>query len=61
MPLDEANRAYAIAFEFFLEYGIEHISNVFNRLTETLNASRIKQDYTILNEINRVTKANIIQ
>eukprot|EP00972_Heterocapsa_arctica_P082424 12146615-Heterocapsa_arctica.AAC.1 len=61
MPLDEANRGYASAFEFFLEYGIDHISKVFNRLMEKLNASRVKQDYTILNGNNRITKANIIQ
>eukprot|EP00972_Heterocapsa_arctica_P046562 6871441-Heterocapsa_arctica.AAC.1 len=61
MPLDEANRGFASAFELVLEYGIDHISKVFNILMEKLNASRVKKDYTILNEINQITKANIIQ
>ena len=26
LPVDQANRAYATAFELFLEYGIDHIS-----------------------------------
>eukprot|EP00972_Heterocapsa_arctica_P059646 8795921-Heterocapsa_arctica.AAC.1 len=61
MPVDQANLGYASAFELFLEYGIEHLSEVFNKMMVKLNANRVKQDYTILNEINRITKANIIQ
>eukprot|EP00972_Heterocapsa_arctica_P031036 4566349-Heterocapsa_arctica.AAC.1 len=61
MPVDQANRAYASAFELVLEYGIDHISEVFNKMLEKLNANRAKQDYTILDEINHITKANIIQ
>eukprot|EP00972_Heterocapsa_arctica_P094605 13950654-Heterocapsa_arctica.AAC.1 len=26
MPVDQANRAYASTFEFYLEYGTEHIA-----------------------------------
>eukprot|EP00972_Heterocapsa_arctica_P018803 2780164-Heterocapsa_arctica.AAC.1 len=61
MPVDQANMAYASTFELFLEYGVDHISEVFNKLMEELNANRAKQDYTILNEINRTTKTTIIQ
>eukprot|EP00972_Heterocapsa_arctica_P018649 2757342-Heterocapsa_arctica.AAC.1 len=61
MRIDQANRAYASAFEFFLEYGIYHISKVFNKLIERLNTRRIEQYHTILNEINNITKTNLIQ
>eukprot|EP00972_Heterocapsa_arctica_P087943 12968026-Heterocapsa_arctica.AAC.1 len=61
MPVDQANRGYASVFEFYLEYGIDHSSKVFNKLMERLNTKRSQQDYTILNEINRITKTNIIQ
>eukprot|EP00972_Heterocapsa_arctica_P104689 15429362-Heterocapsa_arctica.AAC.1 len=58
MPIDQANRGYASAFEFYLEYGIDHTSKVFNKLMERLNTRRIEQDHTILNEINNITKTN---
>eukprot|EP00972_Heterocapsa_arctica_P094300 13905171-Heterocapsa_arctica.AAC.1 len=61
MPMYQANRAYASAFEFYLEYGTDHISTYFNKLMERPNTNRVKQYYTILNEINRITKTNIFQ
>eukprot|EP00972_Heterocapsa_arctica_P032236 4750812-Heterocapsa_arctica.AAC.1 len=61
MPVDQANRAYASTFEFYLEYVTEHIAKVFDKLMMRLNTSRSDKDYTILHDINRVTKTNLIQ
>eukprot|EP00972_Heterocapsa_arctica_P021150 3113513-Heterocapsa_arctica.AAC.1 len=53
--------AYASAFELFLECGNDRYSKIFDKQMERLNADRTVKGYTILCEINRTTKANIIQ
>jgi hypothetical protein len=47
-------------FEFYLEFGTEHTAMVFDKLMIKLNEIRIREDYTIINEINMKTKANIV-
>ena len=47
-------------FEFFLEFGTEHTAMVFDKLMIKLNEIRIREDFTIINEINMRTKANIV-
>eukprot|EP00972_Heterocapsa_arctica_P021615 3179076-Heterocapsa_arctica.AAC.1 len=61
IPMDRENMAYASTFELFLEYGNDHLSKIFDKHMERLNTDRTVQYYTILNEINCKTKANIIQ
>eukprot|EP00972_Heterocapsa_arctica_P113739 16438819-Heterocapsa_arctica.AAC.1 len=51
--------AFANTFELFLEYGNNHLANIFDRIEERLNKRGATQ-YTLLNEINTRTKANII-
>eukprot|EP00972_Heterocapsa_arctica_P054693 8059816-Heterocapsa_arctica.AAC.1 len=56
MGLGQAN-----TFEFFIECSTTHYAMVFDRIMERLNGSRGRQDYTIIDEINQTTKANIMQ
>eukprot|EP00972_Heterocapsa_arctica_P039497 5816581-Heterocapsa_arctica.AAC.1 len=58
-PADSEDMAYASAFELFLEYGNNHLANIFDRLQERLNKHRTRIE-ALPNEINTRTKANII-
>eukprot|EP00972_Heterocapsa_arctica_P053462 7874178-Heterocapsa_arctica.AAC.1 len=58
-PVDADNMAYASAFELFLEYGNDHLANIFDRIQERLNKNSVRIE-TLLNNINTRTKANII-
>eukprot|EP00972_Heterocapsa_arctica_P065085 9607739-Heterocapsa_arctica.AAC.1 len=60
IPVDRESMAYASAFELYLEYGNNHYSKIFDMMMEILNANRTVK-YSMLNEINCRTKANIIQ
>eukprot|EP00972_Heterocapsa_arctica_P113974 16440041-Heterocapsa_arctica.AAC.1 len=58
-PVDAEDMAFASTFELFLEYGNDHLAKIFDRIEERLNKRRIMK-YTLLNDINTRTKANII-
>eukprot|EP00972_Heterocapsa_arctica_P115508 16448083-Heterocapsa_arctica.AAC.1 len=60
-PVASEDLAYASACELFLEYGNDHLANIFDRLQERLNNNRTIPIYILLNEINTRTKANVIQ
>eukprot|EP00972_Heterocapsa_arctica_P036106 5312918-Heterocapsa_arctica.AAC.1 len=59
-PVDTEDMAFASTFELFLEFGNDHLANMFDRIEERLNKRRTMKE-TLLNEINTRTKANIIQ
>eukprot|EP00972_Heterocapsa_arctica_P085347 12578428-Heterocapsa_arctica.AAC.1 len=58
-PVESRDMAYASAFESFLEYGNDHLARTFDRIEEHLNKRRASI-YTLLNNINTITKASII-
>eukprot|EP00972_Heterocapsa_arctica_P014898 2193271-Heterocapsa_arctica.AAC.1 len=61
IPVGSEDMAYASAFELILEYGNDHLANIFDRLQKRLNKNRTVPIDTLLNDINTRTKANIIQ
>eukprot|EP00972_Heterocapsa_arctica_P060795 8968038-Heterocapsa_arctica.AAC.1 len=61
IPVDSEDMAFASTFELLLEYGNDHMANIFDRLQKRLNNNIIVPIDTLMNEINTRTKANIIQ
>jgi hypothetical protein len=70
MPLDETGLGEANTIEFFIEYSTTHYAMVFDRIMERLNEDRVRtaiatgihrEDYSIIDDINKNTKANIMQ
>jgi hypothetical protein len=70
MPLDESGLGEANTIEFFIEYSTTHYAMVFDRIMERLYEGRIraaiatgihKEDHSIIDDINKFTKANIMQ
>eukprot|EP00972_Heterocapsa_arctica_P052033 7656154-Heterocapsa_arctica.AAC.1 len=59
IPVDQESMAFASALELYLEYGSEQLATIFDNLEEILNAISTLP-WTILNQINRRTKADIM-
>ncbi len=58
--IDESGEAKPSTFEFYIEFGTVHTAMVFDKLMVKLNEIRIKEDFTIINEISQRTKAGIV-
>eukprot|EP00972_Heterocapsa_arctica_P089482 13194037-Heterocapsa_arctica.AAC.1 len=61
MILDEEGLGEANTFEFSIEYSTTHYAMVFDEIMIRLNEVRVRQDYSIIDDINQNTKANIMQ
>eukprot|EP00972_Heterocapsa_arctica_P066247 9772586-Heterocapsa_arctica.AAC.1 len=59
--MDEEGLGEANAFEFFIEHSTTHFAMVFDKIMERLNDVRVRQDHSIIDDINKISKANIMQ